>query len=178
VPGLCRGGAAFVSRFVTAPTERFLRRIEELRSLPAEMRQHIAARAADEIRQAVGSGAAEAVQELRQRAQDQRWRLISQGIDAERHECFGAVMLSEQWAVAKLAMTNDTSPIGQILGERRLRAIEAFLQDNLPGGVAPMDGIVATDGVVATQGVAATEDADREAAPWGGQRRMMGSATR
>jgi hypothetical protein len=149
---------------VTAPTERFLRRIEELRSLPAEMRQHIAARAADEIRPVVGSRAAEAVQELRRRAQDQRWRLISQGISAVRHERFGAVMLSEQWAVAKLAMADDRSPIGQILGERRLRAIEAFLQDNLPGGVTPPGGIAAPGGL------AATDDADGEAEPWAGQR--------
>ena len=147
-----------MSRFVTKPTERFLRRIEELRSLPAEMRQHIAARAADEIRPVVGSGVAETVQELRRRAQDQRWRLISQGTSVLRHECFGPVMLSEQWAVAKLAMADDRSPIGQILGERRLRAIEAFLQDNLPGGVTPPGGLAATD------------DADGEAEPWAGQR--------
>lgn len=135
------------------------------------MRQHIAARAADEIRPVVGGGVADPIQELRRRAQDQRWRLISQGIGLAQHEYFGPVVLSEQWAVAKMAMADDRSPIGQILGERRLRAIEAFLQDNLPGSIAPPGD------VAATEEVATTEEVDGEAEPWDRQRRM-GSATR
>jgi len=131
----------------------------------------------------VGNRAVEAVQALRRRAQDQRWRLISQGISVARHEYFGAVMLSEQWAVARMAIADDRSPIGQILGERRLRAIEAFLQDNLPGGiaategVAPLGGVAAIDGIAGAKAVVAIKDADGDAEAWAGQWRK-GSATR
>ena len=126
----------------------------------------------------VGNRAIEAVQALRRRAQDQRWRLISQGISVTRHEYFGAVMLSEQWAVARMAMADDRSPIGQILGERRLRAIEAFLHDNLPDALEVTEAITASEGVAAdavqpeshtTALARANGDADEaggEAEPW------------
>src|SRR5262249_57185989 len=100
--------------------------------------------------------AAEAAPELRRRAQDQRWRLISQGISVLRHEYFGPVVLSEQWAVARMAMADNRSPVGQILAERRLRAIEMFIEDNFPGGLSPLHSLAAAERV-APAAMAATE---------------------
>ena len=126
-----------MSRFASAPTERFLRSLQELQSLPAATRRGIATSTVEEIRPLLKSRAATAIQALRRRTQDERWRLVAQGIRGWQDVRFGAVALSEQWAIAKLEIIEGAHPIQEILAERRLRAIESFLRDSLP---EPSDG--------------------------------------
>jgi lauroyl/myristoyl acyltransferase len=106
--------------------------MQELQTLPPEIRRGIARRVADEIGPLLGKRAADAVRELRRRAQDERWRLLSQGIRSWSDARFGPVVLSEQWAIAELEILDGAHPIREILAERRLRAIDFFLRDSLP----------------------------------------------
>jgi hypothetical protein len=106
--------------------------MQELQSLPHETRRRIATGAADEIKPLLRNRAADAVRELRRRAQDERWRLVSQGIRNWTDVRFGPVALSEQWAIARLEVIDGAHPIREILAERRLRAIESFLRESLP----------------------------------------------
>jgi hypothetical protein len=106
--------------------------MQELQSLPPETRRGIARRVADEIGPLLGKRAADRVRELRHRAQDERWRLLSQGFRSWADVRFGPVVLSEQWAIAKLEIIDGAHPIREILAERRLRTIESFVRDSLP----------------------------------------------
>ena len=88
--------------------------MQELQSLPAATRRGIATSAVEEI------------------TQDERWKLVSQDIAGWQDVRFGAVALSEQWAIARLEIIEGAHPIREILAERRLRAIESFLRESLP----------------------------------------------
>ena len=59
-------------------------------------------------------------------------KLISRGQNGVGHVRLAATLLSEQWALARIELSETAAPIRQILAERRLRAIEAFLRENLP----------------------------------------------
>ena len=106
--------------------------MQELQSLPAATRRGIATSAVEEIRPLLKSRAADAIRALRHRTQDERWKLVSQGIAGWQDVRFGAVALSEQWAIARLEIIEGAHPIREILAERRLRAIESFLRESLP----------------------------------------------
>ena len=69
------------------------------------------------------------IENLGRRAQDERWRLLSQGIRSWSDGRFGPAVLSEQWAIARLEVIDGAHPIRAILAQRRMRAIASCRAD-------------------------------------------------
>src|SRR5215216_6002482 len=112
-----------MASFLIGPTQRFLREMEQLRSLSDAHRRQIAEQVFAHIRPHLASDDADDLRELRRRAQDQRARLIYEGARDFSDFRFAGATLAEQWAVAKIESIGSRSPITEILAERRSKAI-------------------------------------------------------
>jgi len=118
--------------FVSAPTLRFLRAVEQLRLLPAPQRRRIAAGVYAEIRPHIGSPNVEELCAAARAAQDERWRLIYCGRNDMTDARFAGVVVAEQWLVAQAELVRAARPVAEVLAEKRRDAIEGFIRDNLP----------------------------------------------
>jgi hypothetical protein len=117
--------------FVSAPTIRFLQAMEQVRLLPAPQRRQIAADVYSEIKPLVGTRNADRLGGRARAAQDERWRLISSGVREITDVRFARTAIAEQWVLAQLELLRPASPVAEVLAERRHRAIEDFVSDNL-----------------------------------------------
>jgi hypothetical protein len=106
--------------------------MEQLRSLSEAHRRQIAEQVFAHIRPYLGSDDVDDLRELRRRAQDHRARLIYEGARDFSDLRFAGASLTEQWAVANIELICSRSPISQIFAERRCKAVEDFVRDNLP----------------------------------------------
>jgi hypothetical protein len=119
--------------FVSAPTMRFLRALEQLRLLAAPQRRRIAAAVHAEIAPFVANPDADALSRAARAAQDERWRLISNGAGDMADVRFASIVVAEQWVLARLEIGRSAAVI-EALAEKRRNAIEDFIRANLPGG--------------------------------------------
>jgi hypothetical protein len=117
--------------FVSAPTVRFLRAIEQLALLPSAQKRTIAADVYTTIKPLVGSADVAALRRAVDDVQAERWRLISTGIGEPTDARFARVALAEQWLLAQLELLRATSPVAEVLAGRRCGAIESFIRGNL-----------------------------------------------
>jgi len=105
--------------------------MEQIRSLAKVDRRQISEQVFAEIRPYLGSDDGDELQELRRRAQDQRAKLIYEGARHFADVQYAAVTMLEQWAIAKFELIVSRSALTHILAERRCKAVEDFLRDNL-----------------------------------------------
>jgi hypothetical protein len=117
--------------FASAPTIRFLQAMEQVRLLPAQQRRQIAADVYSEIKPLVGTRNADQLGGCAQAAQDERWRLTASGVREITDVRFARAAIAEQWMLAQLQLLRPASPVVEVLAERRCRAIEDFVSDNL-----------------------------------------------
>src|SRR5262245_9638243 len=90
--------------FVSAPTVRFLQVLAGLGLLPTAQRRRIAAEVYSRIKPLVARPDIEELQQAAHDAQDERWRLISAGIDDMSDAGFASVALTEQWLRAQIEL--------------------------------------------------------------------------
>jgi len=117
--------------FASAPTVRFLKIMDQVEQLEPTKRRRIAASIYTQIKPFVASDEPDQLRIAAQSAQDQRWRLISQGISEISDERLAPPAIAEQWLRARLESIRAPSPVAEILAERRCGAIEQFLRNNL-----------------------------------------------
>ena len=117
--------------FVSAPTVRFLRAMKQVSLLAAAQRWKIAIDVSSQIKSLVGSRDIDELRRCAQMAQGERWRLISSGIREMIDPRFARTAIAEQWLLARIELVHPTSPVAEILAERRCRIVEDFLLDNL-----------------------------------------------
>ena len=117
--------------FVSAPTVRFLRALEQLRLLDAPQRRKIAAVVYGEIKPLVGSPDIDALRRAARVAQDARWRFISTGMRDMSDVRFASTVLAEQWLLAQVELVRAASPVAEVLAAKRSDAIEGFIRDHL-----------------------------------------------
>jgi hypothetical protein len=113
-------------------TERFFGSMLRLRSLPKGRQQQIAQTAFAAIQPSLGSMDINDLRQLRRRCQDERALLIYEGAREFTDARYAAAILVEQWALARLELIEARSLVTEILAERRRKAIEDFVRDNLP----------------------------------------------
>jgi hypothetical protein len=118
--------------FVSAPTVRFLDTIGRLRLLGEAQRRKIAATVLAEIKPFMDAHDRAELGGAAGRAQDQRWRLISQDAGDMRDPHFASVFVTEQWLTARLEVVRAASPIAELLADKRCAAVEAFITENVP----------------------------------------------
>jgi len=116
---------------VSAPTVRFLRLLEELRRLPDTQRRKIAAGVLLVIGPLFARSDADALRQAARGAQDERWRLISEGTRDQRDVDLARVTLTEQWILAHLEIAGADAFGAQTLAEKRCAAVEAFVAENV-----------------------------------------------
>jgi len=112
--------------FVSAPTVRFLRALDQLGLLPATQRRKIAAAVYAAIKPLVGSRDLDELRCAALDAQAERWRLISGGINE-----LSDVAITEQWLLGQVDLVRAASPVAEVLAEKRCAAIENFIRDNI-----------------------------------------------
>jgi len=117
--------------FVSAPTVRFLQTMKELRLLPSTQQRKIAADVYGEIKPLIGTRDIDELRRAAQAAQDERWRLVSRGTRAMTDVGFATVVVTEQWLLAQREVIHASSPVAEVLAEKRCGAIEDFIRDNI-----------------------------------------------
>ena len=117
--------------FVSAPTVRFLRTIEQLAALPAADRRKIAAGVVAEIKPLLASNDLDELTTAARSRQDERWRLVSSDVRYMTDVRFATVVVTEQWIRGRLEVVRAASPVGEILAEKRCAAVERFIMDNI-----------------------------------------------
>jgi hypothetical protein len=117
--------------FASAPTVRFLKLMERVEDLEPKKRRRVAASIYSRIKPLVSSDEPDELRTAAELAQAERWRLISQGISEIADERFAPAAIAEQWLRARLENIRAQSPVAEILAERRCRAVEQFLRNNL-----------------------------------------------
>jgi hypothetical protein len=118
---------------LTGPTEQFLRSMCQIRSLGEEERQQIAAQVFAEIEPLVKTFDLSELRQLRRRFQDERALLIYEGARDFSDARYAVAVLIEQWAIGRAELITARSLITKIFAERRCKAIEDFVRDNLTG---------------------------------------------
>jgi hypothetical protein len=114
------------------PTQRFLRQVEYLGSLPLAHRHDVAVAVYASIQPYLGDAGFSALEALRRSAQDQRAELIYAGARDYDDVQFAAASIVEQWARARSALCAARPLEMRILAERCCETIERFVRDNLP----------------------------------------------
>ena len=117
--------------FVSAPTVRFLRALEQLRLLEATKRRKIAASVYAKIKPLIGSPDIDALRSAAQVAQDERWRFIYAGITEMSDVRFASTVLAEQWLIAQVELIHPAGPVAEVLAAKRSDAVEGFIRDHL-----------------------------------------------
>jgi hypothetical protein len=117
--------------FVSAPTVRFLRALQELSPLPSAQRRRIAADVYTRIKPLVGGVDVDELRRAAAEAQAERWRLISRGVCHMADVGFASVVLTEQWLLAQAELAEAGAPVREALAGKRSEAIEDFVRDNL-----------------------------------------------
>jgi len=117
--------------FVSAPTVRFLNAMEQVCLLPVPQRRNIAADVYSAIAPLTGSVDRDHLRRCAQACQAERWRLIAAGVSDMADIHFARILITEQWLLARLELLSPASPVMEILAERRCRAVEAFVRDNI-----------------------------------------------
>jgi hypothetical protein len=117
--------------FVSAPSVRLLRAIDELRQLPQAQRREIATAVLDRIEPLFSTRDQDALGRAARLAQDARWRLIAADVRQMSDPRFAGVVLTEQWLLARLELVRGGVPVAELLAEKRCAGIEAFLRDSL-----------------------------------------------
>jgi hypothetical protein len=118
------------SYFVSAPTVRFLRSMEQVRLLQQADRRRLAAILYSEIKPLIGTNDHDRLQSAAAEAQDSRWRLVSMGAD----DCDAELRIArikEQWLRSQLELLSPTSPVAEVLAMKRVEVIEGFIRDQL-----------------------------------------------
>jgi hypothetical protein len=127
-----RGVMSRCAFFVSAPSVRLLRAIAELDLLPEAQRRKIAATVLAEIKPLFRSRDRDELGRVARLAQDERWRLIASDIRQMADPRFASVVMTEQWVLARLELVRGSSPVAELLAEKRCAGIEAFIRDSLP----------------------------------------------
>jgi hypothetical protein len=117
--------------FVSAPTARFLRKVERLSSLPIMQRRKVAAGVLEQIKSYLASTDLDLLSAAARDYQDERWRLISSDIRDITDVRFATVLMIEQWILARLKLLRNVSPVDEVLAEKRRATIERFIMDNI-----------------------------------------------
>ncbi len=117
--------------FASAPTVRFLKVMEQVEKFELKKRRRIAASIYSQIKSLVSSEEPDKLRTAADLAQEERWRLISEGISEIADERFAPWAIAEQWLRARLEHIRAQSPVAEILAERRSGAVEQFLRNNL-----------------------------------------------
>jgi hypothetical protein len=111
---------------------RLLRAIEQLRLLPEAHRREIATAALARIKPIYPGRDRDELARAARLAQDERWRLIAADVRQMTDPRFAAVVLTEQWLLARLELVRGGSPVAELLAEKRCVGIESFICDTLP----------------------------------------------
>ena len=118
------------SYFISAPTVRFLRSIEQLRLLPAAGRRKLAASIYGDIKPHVGTDDYDGLRRAAGVAQDTRWRLVSRGAEGSDTQLI-KIKITEQWLRSQAELLRPPSPVAEVLATKRVEVIEGFIRDHL-----------------------------------------------
>src|SRR5829696_8745405 len=105
------------SFFVSAPTVRFLKSMEQVSRLSAAERRKIAADLYTEIKPLVGALHVEEMVRAADTLQDERWRLVYRGISRLTDHRFATVYIAEQWLRGRVQQLRHVSPVSEVLAE-------------------------------------------------------------
>jgi hypothetical protein len=118
------------SHFVSAPTVRLLRTVEQLSLRPGVERHRLAAMVYSGIKPLVASQDHDALRAAAADVQDSRWRMIAAGTGEDDLALIG-VRLVEQWLLARTELARPKTPVMEVLAGKRAEVIERFVRDHL-----------------------------------------------
>jgi hypothetical protein len=121
-----------VTLIPTSSTKRLLQVVEQLRSLPEMQRRTIASRVFAELSPWLDTMDLQDLRSLRRKAQDERALRIYAGARDFSDIEFALATMMQEWVSAKLELCGSDSLATKVPAERRIKAIEDFVRDNLP----------------------------------------------
>ena len=133
------------SFFMSAPTVRFLRTMEQLTQFSTAERHTIAVDLYTEIKPFVAAVDLDEMLCAAEALQARRWGLVYRGVSRFTDREFATVFMAEHWLRGRVEQIRGGSPVGEVLAEKRCRAIERFILDTLSFEIGEVVQLHATD---------------------------------